>query len=209
MPATVRSPSTGPIAISCLDTLPGGVGDAVWYDLNSADPTPHVLDVSSSAGVGEAYVGFDSTDSRLGISSSTGFGIFDAATLAPVSTGPVLPNSTPGAFLFLDSAHVLTSLALGGPVSLWDLSGTPALATRTAAQYNKGVFPLYPTSLSVPFIGTSTLGNQRSVTMLGPGYRPLGPPIPIEQDLEELPAQRAAHYPAGRPRCCVQRPPQR
>jgi WD40 repeat protein len=168
-----------------LDTLPGGAGDAVWFDLNSADPTPHVMDVSSSAGVGDAYVGFDSTDSRLGISSSTGFGIFDAATLAPVSTGPVLPNSTPGAFLFLDPVHVLTSLALGGPVSLWDLSGTSVLATRMAAQFDKGVFPFYPTSISVPFIGTSTLDNERSITMLGPGYRPLDPPIPIELNLQQ------------------------
>ncbi len=171
-----------------LGTLPGGMGDAVWYDLDSADPTPHVLDVSSSAGVGDAYVGFDATDGRLGISASTGFGIFDAVTLTPTSSGPVLPNSTPGAFTFLDSVHVLTSLALGGPVSLWDLSGTSVLATLTAAQFNKGVFPLYPISTSAPFIGTSTLGNERSITLLGPGYRPLGPPIPIEQDLQEQPA---------------------
>ena len=140
---------------------------------------------SSSPGVGDAYVGYDSTDDQLGVSSSTGFGIFDAATLAPVSTGPVLPNSTPGAFVFLDSSHVLTSLALGGPVSLWDLTGTSVLATRTSAQFDKGVFPLYPISMSVPYVGTSTLGNQRSITLLGPGYRPLSPPIPIEQDLQQ------------------------
>ena len=168
-----------------LDTLPGGIGDAVWYDLDSADPTPHMIDVSSSTGVGQSYVGYDSTDSVLGISSSTGFGIFDATTLAPVSAGPVLPNSTPGAFLFVDATHVLTSLALGGPVSLWDLSGTSVLATRTAAQFDKGVFPFNPTSVSAPFIGTSTLDDERSITMLGPGYRPLGPPIPIEQNLQQ------------------------
>ena len=28
-----------------LDTLPGGIGDAVWYDLESTDPTPHAIDV--------------------------------------------------------------------------------------------------------------------------------------------------------------------
>ncbi len=170
-----------------LSTLTGGSSDASWYDLNTPDPTPTMITVGSSYGGGQAYVGYDTTDSRLGISTTNGFGIFDAATLTPLANVPVLPtNTVAGPFLFLDSVHVLTATVGSGPIELWDLSGTSVLATRTPAQF-KAIYPYIPTAMPDRFFGTSTLDNERSVSILGPGYRPLGPPIPIDQNLQELP----------------------
>ena len=50
---------------------------------------------------------------------------------------------------------------------------------------------IYP-ALSRPQCPIDSLGprpsdNERSVSILGPGYRPLGPPIPIDQNLQGLP----------------------
>ena len=165
----------------------GGASDAVSYDLNAPDPTPHAIDVGSSASGGFAAVGYDAAATRLGINTGNGLGIFDAATLTRLPNLAALPT-TVGRFLFVDATHVLTEPNGLSPVSVWDLSGTSVLATHAAAGFNAGVFPYYPTPVADRFGGTSTLGNERSITMLGRGYRPLGAPIAIEPDLDGLPA---------------------
>jgi WD40 repeat protein len=170
-----------------VTTPPGGASDAVWYDLNATVPSPHPINVGSAVSSGQASVYYDATDSRLGINTNNGLGIFDAATLTPLAPVPILPTDAHGEVLFLDSEHVLTATDVGGPLSLWDLSGTSVLATRTAAPFNT-VYPNFANPIPDRFFGTSTRDNERSVTVLGPGYRPLGPPIPIEPDLRSLPA---------------------
>ncbi len=172
-----------------VSTPPDGAGDAVWYDLNAPDPTPHVINVGPIAGLGYGVVGYDTTDSRLGLNTTNGFRIFDANTLTPLAHASALPTNTfVGPFLFLDTRNVLTAPSKGGPVSAWDLTGASVLITRTLPQYNFGFGPAVATGVPDSSIGLSTLGNESTVTVLGPGYRPLGAPIPIEQDLQGLPA---------------------
>jgi WD40 repeat protein len=164
-----------------------GASDAVSYDLNTSAPTPHAIDVGSRASGGFAVVGYDAAATQLGINTGNGLGVFDAATLARVANLPALPT-TVGRFLFVDATHVLTEPNGLSPVSLWDLSGTSVLATRTAAAFKTGVFPFNATPAAGRFAGTSQLGNDRSITILGRGYRPLGAPIAIDQHLDGLPA---------------------
>jgi hypothetical protein len=164
----------------------GGASDAASYALDTPDPTPRAMDVGSSAGGGFAWVGYDAAGARLGVNTNNGLGLFDAATLTRLANTPVLPT-TSGQFLFLDAVHVLTAPRGLSPLSLWDLRGTSVLATHTAARFNEGVSPYYPIPIADRFVGTSTLGNERSITILGRGYRPLGAPIAIEQALDRLP----------------------
>jgi hypothetical protein len=172
-----------------VSTPPGGPGDAVWYDLNTPDPTPHVINVGPIAGLGYGVVGYDAPDSRLGLNTTNGFRIFDANTLTPLAHASVLPTNTfVGPFRFLDARHVLTAPSKGGPVSAWDLTGTSVLVTHTFPHFNFGFGPAVETGVPDSSMGLSTLGNESTVTILGPGYRPLGAPFPIEQDLKRLPA---------------------
>lgn len=172
-----------------VSTPPGGASDAVWYDLKSPDPTPRVINVGPIAGLGYGVVAYDATDSRLGLDTTNGFRIFDANTLTPLAHASVLATNTfVGPFLFVDASHVLTASSKGGPVSAWDLNGTSVLITHTFPHFNFGFGPAAATGVHDSSMGLSTLGNESTVTVLGPGYRPLGAPIPIEQDLERLPA---------------------
>ena len=164
----------------------GGASDAVAYALNSSAPTPYAINVGSKVGGGFAVVGYDAAATRVGINTSIGLGIFDAATLTRLANLPALPT-TVGKFLFVDATHVLTEPNGLSPVSLWDLSGTSVLATHAPAEFNAGVYPYYPSPIADRFTGASTLGNERSITILGRGYRALGAPIVIDHGFDGLP----------------------
>jgi WD40 repeat protein len=167
--------------------LPGGGSDAVVYSLDGAS-RPRPMDVDEKPGFGEVMVGFDGADERLAISSSTGVGLYDAATLLPVAGASGLPTGTlPGPFLFLDPDHVLTGTTRAGPLSVWSVRGTSALVTHEFPQFNKGVYPEIGGDGS-RLVGISLSPSARSITMLDARFRPLTGPIAVEPNLQAQPA---------------------
>jgi hypothetical protein len=162
-----------------------GTGDAVWYDLNSANPAPQMIDQGLSPG-GYAKVGYDAARTRLGIFGNATFGISDGITLTPLTRTAVLrPNNQGGAFLFLDADHILLSAGYGpGPVTLWDLTGTSVLATRVPARFDDGIAPTDDPHRFLGYIGTSRnsgrTGRRHTLMVFGPDYRPIGAPVPVD-----------------------------
>ena len=191
------------------DFLSGGqAADATWYDLGVANPPPHVIDQGLSSGY--ATIGYDPSHTYFGIDGHNGFGIFNAATLTPLTLvvagagssmpqvlAPLMPQPFAPDFVFLGSDAVVANAANAfdtervltggsyGQVSLWDLSGlggvVPTLATTFPPTAGNG-----PDSIG-GFIDTpdprrflGLLGSGRAVTVLGPSYRPLGAPIVMD-----------------------------
>ncbi len=167
----------------------GGGSDAIAYTLDGPTPTMQAINVGPQTALGLGVIGYDSTNSRLGISTTNGFGIFNAATLTSVDPASVLPtNTVPGAFAFVGADRVLTSTISGGPVEAWNLRGTSVLVTRTLAQYAK-VVPYSPTGIPRQYLAVSIRFTERSITILGPDFRPLGAPIVVEHDLQAQPGE--------------------
>jgi WD40 repeat protein len=162
-----------------------GSGDAVWYDLNHANPAPQVIDQGLSP-AGYARIGYDAARARLAIFGNVGFGISDGTTLTPLAkTPPLRPNNTGNAFLFLDADHILLGASFGpGPVTLWDLAGTSVLATRVSPRFDVGIAPTDDPHRFLGYAGTSrssgVTGTTRTLMVLGPDYRPIGAPLPVE-----------------------------
>ena len=170
-----------------LSQLPGSAGDVAWYSYNEPNPAPHEITVGSGKNSGQAWATYDSGDTRLGINSADGTELFDAATLRPLASEPVFPtNNFAGPFIFLDSDHVLTGTFINGPMSVWNLSGTPALATQPSTKYNLGVYPAPPPGV---LDGFSSIDGTVSETVLGAHDRPLGPPLVVGQDEKDASAQ--------------------
>jgi hypothetical protein len=188
------------------DFLSGAhAADATWYDLGVANPTPHVID--QGLGSGYATIGYDPSHTYFGIDGNDGFGIFNAATLTPltlvvVGAGssapqvlpPLMPQPFAPDFVFLgsdanaadafDTERVLTGGSYG-QMSLWDLSGlggvVPTLTTTIPD--TTGIGPDTITGfIDTPdprrFLGL--FGSGKAVTVLGPSYRPLGTPIVVD-----------------------------
>jgi hypothetical protein len=163
-----------------LSQLPGSTGDVAWYSFNEPNPVPHEITVGSGENTGQAWATYNNGDTRLGINSADGTELFDAATMSPLSNVPVFPtNDYAGPFVFLDSDHVLTGTFINGPMSVWNLSGTPALAIRSSTKFNLGVFPAAPPGV---LDGFSSIDGTVSDTVLGAHDRPLGPPLVVGKD---------------------------
>jgi WD40 repeat protein len=168
-----------------LSQLPGAPGDAVWYWFKDPNPAPHEIAIGSGTQNGQAWATYDATDTRLGLNSSDGAEVLDAETLTPLNKVPIFPtNSYAGPFVFLDADHVLTATFINGPMSVWNLSGTPGLATRPPAQFNLGVFPAAQPG---HFNGFSSSDGSLSETFLGPDDRPLGAPVLIAKKDQSAP----------------------
>lgn len=161
-----------------LSANAGGLNDAVWYDLESPDPTPNAINVGSEGSGGDTLASFEPNDTVLGISSENGLGIFKEASLGTAGPTSVLPTGTfPGPFLFLNSNFVLTATFETGPMSVWNLAGTSVLATPTMPKFNF----VEPTSDPDRLLGYSTFGDDSFVSVLDRNYRPLGGPIPVNE----------------------------
>ncbi len=195
------------------DFLSGAqAADATWYDLGVANPTPHVIEQGLSSGY--ATIGYDPSRTLFGIDGNDGFGIFNAATLTPLtlvglgaasSTPQVLPPLLPQPFapdfVFLGSDPLLANVAdalnqrvltggSDGQMSLWDLtglSGVPALATTipdSAGSSPDTIVAFIDPPDPRRFLGL--LGSGKAVTVLGPSYRPLGAPIVVDSVPDSL-----------------------
>jgi hypothetical protein len=178
-----------------LSQLPGSGGDVVWYSFDEPDPAPHEITVGSGKNSGQAWATYDNGYTRLGINSADGTELFDAATLGPLTNEPVFPtNNYAGPFIFLDSDHVLTGTFINGPMSVWNLSGTPALATQPPTTFNLGAFPALPPGM---LDGFSSIDGTVSETVLGSHDRPLGPPFVVGEDEQDpsAPVQVAQSLP--------------
>ena len=194
--ATISSFAVGPtngIAVDwtrdrvVLSQLPGSVADVAWYTYNEPNPSPHEITVGSDKNSGQAWASYDNADTRLGINSADGTELFDAATLRPLTNEPVFPtNNFAGPFIFLDSDHVLTGTFIDGPMSVWNLSKTPALAAQPSTKFNLGVFPAPPPGV---LDGFSSIGGTVSETVLGARDRPLGPQLVVGKDEQNPSAQ--------------------
>jgi WD40 repeat protein len=168
-----------------LSQSAGTPGDAAWYDFKQSDPSAHEITIGSGKQGGQAWATYDAGYSMLGINSPDGAEVFDAATMAPLTNVPVLPtNNYAGPFVFLDSDHVLTATFIRGPMSVWNLSGTSALATRPPSQFNLGV---YPAARPGVFDGFSSFAGHVLETVLDANERPLAAPFVIGDEARNAP----------------------
>jgi serine/threonine protein kinase/WD40 repeat protein len=159
------------------DQQTGGRGDAVWYDLHTTPPTPHVLDAGLNPDSCCSGVSYDWAHHWLAVEGGLGLGLFDETSLERRVDVPVVPVTNEGEFAlaFPDADHVvLGGATTSGPMNVWSLRGVSPLAEAAPAPYDS----IEPSSLPNRFFGFVDLGAPNaSVTLLDASLRRVGPPI--------------------------------